>query len=273
MRKPARYEIRTPTSAQPGNALEWDSCKSLTAMMSCLDGQTSERKLRLFATACCRRIWHLFTDPRTTAAVCRSEQLADQQVRTPARLVRADWMQSREDLSFEEYLLWRAAKYAAQADTRNGALTAADAVQAVHFYLEDREFDDEEAAQCDLLRDIMGNPFAPLLEDPSWVQAESIQVAPFARSVYATRGFSKLPALADEMERTGCRDQRLVEHCRRGGEHARGCWVLDTILGRHEGAVVIRRDLLPMHLRVRQDRQAHLRRNEPRARTDPSPDA
>ena len=38
--------------------------------------------------------------------------------------------------------------------------------------------------------------------------------------------------LADALEDAGCDNADLLDHCRRPGEHVRGCWVVDALLGK-----------------------------------------
>src|SRR4051812_4762017 len=56
---------------------EWQECTKPTTMLEFLGGKLSDRKLRLFAVGCCRRIWHLMSDKRSRAAVELSEEYAD----------------------------------------------------------------------------------------------------------------------------------------------------------------------------------------------------
>jgi hypothetical protein len=44
--------------------------------------------------------------------------------------------------------------------------------------------------------------------------------------------FDHLPILADALEEVGCTDADLLAHCRGDGPHARGCWVIDLLLGK-----------------------------------------
>src|SRR5438270_2154404 len=58
---------------------EWRECADPERILAWLlpSGRASERKLRLFAVACCRRVWHLFADPRCRDAVEVAERQAD----------------------------------------------------------------------------------------------------------------------------------------------------------------------------------------------------
>jgi hypothetical protein len=85
-----------------------------------------------------------------------------------------------------------------------------------------------EAALCDLIRCIFTNLIQPVVFDLSW---RTTTVKQLALSIYDERAFDRMPILADALEEVGCNNPDILEHCRRPGPHARGCWVLDAILG------------------------------------------
>ena len=87
----------------------------------------------------------------------------------------------------------------------------------------------ETPAHCDLIRDIFGNPFRPVVADPAWLTPT---VQSIASAIYADRAFDRLPILADALEEAGCTDADVLLHCRIPGEHVRGCWVVDLVLGK-----------------------------------------
>jgi hypothetical protein len=53
-----------------------------------------------------------------------------------------------------------------------------------------------------------------------------------AQAIYDERAFDRTPQLADALEQAGCTDADILGHCRGGGEHVRGCWVVDLLLGK-----------------------------------------
>src|SRR4051812_10774426 len=56
---------------------EWLSCSEPEKMLAFLGGKASQRKLRLFAAACCRRIWHALPDEGCRLAVAVIERCAN----------------------------------------------------------------------------------------------------------------------------------------------------------------------------------------------------
>ncbi|MDY3553595.1 hypothetical protein R5W24_002698 [Gemmata sp. JC717] len=41
-----------------------------------------------------------------------------------------------------------------------------------------------------------------------------------------------MPILADALQDAGCDNDDILNHCRADTVHARGCWVVDAVLGK-----------------------------------------
>jgi hypothetical protein len=65
--------------------------------------------------------------------------------------------------------------------------------------------------------------------DSAWLTPT---VLALAVGIYAERAFDRLPILADALEEAGCDHADILAHCRGDGPHARGCWVVDLMLGK-----------------------------------------
>ena len=90
----------------------------------------------------------------------------------------------------------------------------------------------EEAALCDVLREVVGNPFRRVAVDPGWLAWGRGAVPRIARSIYDAKDWGRLPALAEALEAAGCAEAALLDHLRGLGPHVRGCFALDACLGR-----------------------------------------
>ena len=80
-----------------------------------------------------------------------------------------------------------------------------------------------------LLREIIGNPFRPVTFSPQWLTDTAVSLA---RQMYDARDFSAMPILAYALQDAGCDSDDILNHCRQPGEHVRGCWVVDLVLGK-----------------------------------------
>ena len=249
--------------------VEWLACTDSHGMTRFLRDQASDRKLRLFAVACCRLIWPFLTDPRSQTAVEVAERYADGEA-TPqeadAALIDA-WSASgqtsgaawdgrrrppRAAAGHEQLMGWWAGGSADSAAAsanhddawgaakdalifaRNGGTPFASSAPSAY------PVEEGEAAQADLLRCIFGNPFRPSPPLPPAVLAWNDRTVPrIAQAVYDERRMpegildaARLAVLADALLDAGCDDEALLAHCRSAGPHVRGCKAVDAILGK-----------------------------------------
>jgi hypothetical protein len=209
---------------------EWLTSTDPESMLSYhLRGVTSDRRLRLFAVACCRRIWHLFSDPRSRTAVEVAEKYADGSA-TEVELDRA----------YEEADGAHKAAFAAKGKGAACLEWAAQfAADRVAFFAARRASgfarrwtENGGAAQADLLREMVMNEFRPVTVDPLWLAWNDAAIPRLAGGIYHDRAFDRLPVLADALEDAGCDNADMLAHCRGPGPHVRGCWVVDLLLGK-----------------------------------------
>jgi hypothetical protein len=222
---------------------EWLRSTDPDAMLTVLGDGPSERKKRLFACACCRRVLSRIPDDRVRAALEVSEAFADRAA-------------TGEQLAAAYSVAWEVYEAAMSSDEPGEPF--ADAVGqacceklgdvaeiAEEARLDPTLYDDpspadrrftrrERKAQAGLIRDLFGNPFRPVALDKPWRQAEVIALA---RAAYDERQLPggeldphRLAVLADALEEAGAPDE-LVAHLRSPGPHVRGCWAVDLCLG------------------------------------------
>jgi hypothetical protein len=85
---------------------------------------------------------------------------------------------------------------------------------------------------CNLIRDLLGNPFRPVKVKKAWLTWNARTIPAIAQAIYDDRTFDRLPILADALEEAGCDNADMLSHLRGPGPHVRGCWAVDLILGK-----------------------------------------
>ncbi len=204
------------------NEQQWLACQSSARMLEYLrgSGRASERKLRLFAVACCRQPsffgrWSTVD----SAAVALAERYAEGQ---------ADLHQLQ---AARQQALYMGPTWCC-ADRAEGA--ANSWIQYFDRYRSSTSAD--HALLVALLREIFGNPFRPVAIEPGWLRWNGGLVPRLAQAATEQRqlpaGYldaAPLAVLADAAEEAGCTDAGLLGHLRGPGPHVRGCWALDYL--------------------------------------------
>jgi hypothetical protein len=219
---------------------EWLTGAKRNPMLLVFRDDVSERKMRLFACACVRRLWRWLEVDELRLAVDVAEKHAEGLA--TAQEMRDAGIAARRATSFEDnegYLNFGYVEYLAvdeltghddnfwatvhgaceRSSSEGGTSSEAGSGQKIN--------EAEEAAQCKLLRDIFGNPFRPIILNPSWLTST---VLALTQGIYDDKAFDRMPILADALQDAGCDNAEILNHCREPGEHVKGCWVVDLLL-------------------------------------------
>jgi hypothetical protein len=239
---------------------DWLICNDPQKMLIYLACPPAHRKMLLFAIACCKRVVALLVDERSHKALEKLERFAEGQC-GPAELdegsklayeaIRsigqpqlelerrrrggipwadlkdeADRLQRLDNAAWAVYAALMGAKYESlPVPYSYGPLSLMKRCRAA---LRD-EADAVRQYQANVLRDIFGNPFSPVVLEHSWLTPN---VVALAQEIYDSQAFDRLSLLADELEEAGCHNSGILDHCRQPGLHAPGCWLLDLLMGK-----------------------------------------
>jgi hypothetical protein len=211
---------------------EWLAAINPQPMLEFIRGRASERKLRLFACACCRRIFdrfpHRLKQSRRVVEVAEqyADGLTDEVMLVLARDAKCPCTSAaRRGGAQAARAAIVEAVMAAPKETTGGRVPSSEAAR--------KSQERERAVQAALLRDFFGNPFRRTYKVSSSVLAwQERTVAKLASDIYQGRLFDRLPLLADALEDAGCTDAGLLGHLRGPGPHVRGCWALDLVLAK-----------------------------------------
>ena len=212
---------------------EWLQCSTPEPLLEFSRPRLNERKLRLFACACCRHIMHLLTDDGSRAAVDVAERFADGNA--SRQELEAAWQGATTVAQLAEPEQRYAALAAVSCAALGNLFSAAGAVcsaasAAVRTAAEDeraatRLWHAERKGQAALLRDLVRNPFLP--------DTLPLRLPPtageMAEAMYAGQDRSEdlYELLMDE------RNRELALHFKSPG-HLKGCWAIDFILRRSQ---------------------------------------
>jgi hypothetical protein len=241
---------------------EWLSSAYPPTMLHGIEGLASERKLRLFAIQCCRRIWDRITDPRCRAAVEFAERFVEVGVARRRGRPAVENAASRACQEVEgsynaclnqidrisvvvDSYVFDAATSTIYPSAWHAALwTSAQAALAIGWeWTRDKNTDPAECnpegkaaehqQQALMLRDICGNPFQPPPAiSPTILAWDSGTIPKLAQAMYDENTFDRTTVLADALEDAGCPNPDVLTHLRGPGPHVRGCWVVDLLLGK-----------------------------------------
>lgn len=223
---------------------DWLHGHDAIAMAASLQGQVSERKLRLLACACCRQLENVAGTDWSRAALVAAENFAEGRLSLEDLdtvrhhlLDATAWVSEWADETAEENAV-RAIRAVLYPKAGYALRDVLDALERTAHLSGTTETDCLERSrremrrQAEVIREVIGNPARPTVIEAAWQQWHGGCLVRLATEIHDARAFHDVPLLGDVLEDAGCTDTDLLAHCRDAGWHALGCWVVDGILGK-----------------------------------------
>ena len=211
-----------------------------------LNRTASDRKFRLFAVGCVRKIWHLLEDPKGRRALLAAEQFADGRLSTTRlHTVWKTAFDAHEGYIAEEnqvaFSALRAVIRTAWVIGPPGPFMVSqdplanliiNAHQETEIAIRADGDQPEGFRFADLARCVFGNPFRPAPKPlpETLLKWNGGTIPKLAEAIYRDRSFEQLGVLADALEEADCGREDLIKHFRSSSPHCRGCWGLDCCL-------------------------------------------
>jgi hypothetical protein len=223
-------------------AAEWDASTDPVQMLAAAGQQSTNRQLLLLSCGCARCVWNRLPES-VRLAIPQFEQAADlydpelharalgdavaTAVGAGAVAGVARLMMMRPDSSSHLPIaqLLAVLRRLETQDLPDGAMAVGAFVASIALTQETAH----SPTQAAVVRCLVSNPLREWQFDPEWRTSD---VMALAAGAYSESAFDRLPILADALQDAGCTDDHLLDHLRSIEPHARGCWVLDQILGK-----------------------------------------
>ncbi|QVL32962.1 hypothetical protein KIH39_03330 [Telmatocola sphagniphila] len=225
---------------------DWQLGANPEPMLRYLEVRMTDRKMRLFGIACCRRYpLEEGITPAYVKLLDYAEKLADSVEDSEGERIWEKLQKRQDDRSqtSDHSLACLLVAFTGKNEQffrkgKEGCGTVSDWVREACRLLIERPRHEESRSnryfremermqQADTLREIIGNPFAQTAFDVNWRNTNILDIA---TKIYEQKEFENLPILADALQDAGCNWTEIIDHLRSSESHFRGCWALDAIL-------------------------------------------
>lgn len=175
-------------------------------------GHIGPRRLRLIACAFCRSFG---CQPHKLKAVEKSLRLAEDC---------ADYKITIREMANGCHAAFVPVRYALVNESSQAAYWT-------HWYT-DFFRESKKVDHVQIIKEIVYHPFLVPTLDKKCLLWNNGTVLKLSQNIYETRDYSAMPILGDALEDAGCENQEILDHLRGEEPHYRGCWVIDTLLGK-----------------------------------------